>query len=281
MRLGQSGFPSTPKTWVKVPGDVESSRPKDLLQTPKAKVVIYTALFGDDDLLWSVPPIVALEAKYIVFTEKARREVGLWTHSFSHDCPVVIPGTGDVTSLSRVWEQRIVKSSYGPRKTARYYKAMAHKVLRGVDVSIWIDANVRLLLPPEEAVRRWVGKGSLATFNHPDRRCLFQEASMCLRQRKGDSRQIAAQVKAYRKAEMPREWGLAETRCVIRRHTRRIADLNELWWSQTQKYSVRDQIGFPFVCWKLGVPWGVIPGNAKRHKEFWFIYHKSLGGDRR
>jgi hypothetical protein len=232
MRLGQSSVSSASKTWVEVTGEVEGSRPKDLLQTPKIKVVVYTALFGDVDRLWSVPPVVASGVKYVVFTEKSRREVGLWTHSFSFDRPAIIPGTEDVSPPTRSWEQRIVKLPYGPRKMARYYKTMAHKVLRGVDASIWVDANVRLLLLPEVAVEQWAGRRELATFNHPNRNCLFEEARACQRLRIGDQGQIASQVKAYRKAGMPREWGLAETRCLIRRHTKRVAELNELWWKE-------------------------------------------------
>lgn len=255
---------------------MERPRSEDTLQAPKTKIVVYSALFGDTDRLWSVPPIVVPGAEYVVFTEKARREVGLWTHSFSWDRPAVIPGTEEVSPPSRSWEQRIVKTSYEPRKMARYYKTMAHKVLRGADVSVWVDANVRLLLLPWIAAEQWIGKGDLATFGHPNRNCLFKEARTCRRLRIGDARQIAAQVKTYQEAGMPRDWGLAETRCVIRRHTKRMAKLNEMWWEQIQKHSVRDQISFPFVCWKLGIPWEIIPGNVKAHKEFWFTYHQGL-----
>lgn len=255
---------------------MEKSRPEDTLQVPKTKIVVYTALFGDVDRLWSVPPIVVPGAKYIVFTEKPRREVGLWTHSFSWDRPAVIPGTEEVTSPTHSWEQRIVKMTYEPRKTARYYKSMAHKVLRGVDVSIWVDANVRLLLEPWVAVKRWLGEGVLATFSHPDRTCLYEEARTCQRLRIGDARRITSQMKYYRQEGMPHRFGLAETRCVIRRHTKQVASLNELWWKEVQARSLRDQISFPFVCWKQGISWKVIPGNVKDHKEFWFTYHQGL-----
>jgi len=278
MRLGESSLSGTPKTWVRVPGEVEGSRPKGSLSEPKAKIVVYTALFGDGDRLWSVPPVAVRGAQYVVFTEKPRREVGLWTYDYSWSRPTIIPGTEEVSPPVPSWEQRIVKASYGNRKTARYYKAMAHKVLRGVDVSIWVDANVRLLLPPDEAVRRCAGGGDLATFKHPNRNCLFEEAKMCLMLGRGDKRLIKTQMKAYRRAGMPKGWGLPETRCLIRMHTKRIAELNEMWWKETKAHSARDQISLPFVCWKLGMPWGTIPGNVKYHREFWFTYHDKFVG---
>lgn len=255
---------------------MEKPRPKDLLQVRKTKIVVYTALFGDGDRLWSVPPVIVPGAQYVVFTEKPRREVGLWTYDFSWGRPTIIQGTEEVSPLTPTWEQRIVKAPYGSRRTARYYKAMAHKVFRDVDVSIWVDANVRVLLPPEVAVKRYAGGGDLVTFKHPNRSCLFEEAKMCLMLGIGDKRLIKAQMEAYRKAGMPKGWGLAETRCLIRRHTKQIASLNEAWWNETKTHSARDQVSFPFACWKLGTPWGTIPGNVKYHKEFWFTYHNKF-----
>lgn len=238
------------------------------------RIVVYTALFGDKDYLWSVPPqLIGTGVKYVVFTEKPRQEVGLWTHDFSHSRLSILKGTEKTSPLVPFWEQRIVKSPYGPRKMARYYKTMAHKVLRGADVSIWVDANIRLLLQPQRAVAHWLKGSNLAAFKHPDRNCLFSEAAICIEWRKGDKQKIGPQMKAYRKAGMPRGWGLASTRCVIRRHTKQIAKLNEAWWSEIKTYSIRDQVSLPYVCWKIGARWGVIPGRAVHHKAFWFIPH--------
>ena len=274
MRLGESGFSSTPKTWVRNAGQVEAARPTGILQAAKGmRIVVYTALFGDKDPLWSVPPIAASGAKYIVFTEKPRREVGLWTHNFSLERPAILQGTGEVSPSTCSWEQHIVEVPYGNRRTARYYKMMAHKVLPRADISIWVDGNFRMLVPPSVAVERWARKGELVLFRHPDRRCLFEEVAICIEWRKGDKQKIATQALTYKKARMPRGWGLASTRCVIRRHTKQMAKLNEAWWAEIKAHSVRDQISLPYVCWKLGVRWGIISGRAMHHKDFWFIFH--------
>jgi hypothetical protein len=252
---------------------VERPRPKDLLSTPKAKIVVYTALFGDSDRLWSVPPVAALGARYVVFTEKPRREVGLWTHSFSHDRPALIAGTEDISPPTCFWEQRVMKAPYESRKSARYYKTMAHKVLRGVDISIWVDANVRLLISPAVAAQRWEYRGGIVAFQHAVRGCLFEEATTCMRRGIGNKVRIKAQVRAYREAGMPRGWGLASTRCVVRKHTTEIARLNAAWWREVQHYSLRDQISLPFICWKMGLRWGLIPQAVRTNKAFWFIRH--------
>lgn len=238
------------------------------------RIVVYTALFGNKDRLWSVPPVSMRGATYVVFTERQRREVGLWSQGRNR--PTILEGTGKTSSPVPTWEQRVVKITHDNRRTARYCKVMAHEVLPEFDISIWIDGNIRLLLPPREAVKRWLRKRDLAAFKHPDRQCLFQEAEACMEWRKGDKRRIATQVDAYQKAGMPRNWGLASTRCVIRRHTGQIVKLNEAWWKEIKMHSVRDQVSLPYVCWKARTRWGVIPGKALHHREFWWIPHGGM-----
>lgn len=273
MRLGQGGISCSPKTWVRPAGQVAGTRPKRVLQAPKAKIVIYTALFGDADRLWSVPAVLASGVKYVAFVEKPHREVGLWTYDFGIERPRVLEGTEEVSPITRTWEQRIVKPSYENRKSARYFKVMAHRVLREADISIWVDANVRLLLPPAKTALDWLSRRDLVVFKHPVRKCIFEEAEACRRLEKGKADLIKAQVRAYKKAGMPRYWGLVSTRCVMRRHTLEVAKLNEAWWKEIQQHSLRDQISLPFVCWREKFQWEMIPRGIRRNNDFWFIPH--------
>jgi len=230
-------------------------------------LVVYSALFGDKDPLWSPPPVAMQGARYVLFTERYRREVGLWSRSG------LFEGSRAVSSPVPAWEQQVVEVPYGARRTARYYKTMSHKVLPDADVTVWIDSNIRLLITPRKALKRWLKDNDLLVFRHPDRKCLFQEARVCLEWHKGDSSRIRSQVEAYEKEGMPYDWGLASTRCVIRTRRTRVLRLNEAWWKEIQTYSVRDQISLPYVCWKLGMRWGLIPGKALCHDAFWFTFH--------
>lgn len=237
------------------------------------RVVVYTALFGDEDKLWSVPAVLVPGVKYVAFVEAPHKEVGLWTYDFGLERPNMLQGTEEVSPITCAWEQRTVKLPYENRKSARYYKVMAHKVLREADISIWVDANVRLLLPPAKAALGWLGRRDLVVFKHPVRGCLFEEAEACVRLEKGSKDLVVAQLRAYRQAKMPRHWGLASTRCVVRRHTPKVAKLNEAWWKEIQRHSLRDQISLPFVCWREGFQWEMIPKGIRRNNDFWFIRH--------
>jgi len=67
---------------------------------------------------------------------------------------------------------------------------------------------------------------------------------------------------------------LPSTKCVIRRHTPWIARLNIRWWEEIERYSERDQLSLPFVCWELGFKWKIIPGYVlQNNAPFWFIKH--------
>ena len=179
---------------------------------------------------------------------------------------------------ARGWEQRIVAAEWGPRRTARYYKAMPHRYMPDADVWIWLDGNVQMSVSPEAAVARWL-KGDLATFNHWDRNCLYDEAKFCAKVHKDVPFTLDEQVRRYKRAGMPKRWGLAATRVVIRRNTPEIRALNEAWWSEMERGSVRDQVSLPFVCWQAGLRWDVIPGKLVpgMRGEFSCIRHAKRG----
>jgi len=114
-------------------------------------------------------------------------------------------------------------------------------------------------------VRKWLTGSFLTTFTHPFRDCLYDEATFCLKVPRGEiyRKELAQQTAAYQRAGMPRHWGLAETRCVMRVNSPQITKMNELWWSEIQAHSPRDQVSLPYVCWKLGIKWGELPGRIR------------------
>lgn len=253
------------------PAPPEITRPRPRVPQQENKIVVYTALFGNDDRLWTPHPSFVHEATFVIFTEKPREEVGTWVDPKR---PHIKHGTAKTSVPQPVWEQRIVKPGYDNRKSARYYKTLIPELFDEYEFSIWVDANVRLAVSPIEAVERWLGNSDIAAIKHLTRSCLYNEAKECIGVGKGSRAKIAAQTRFYRNEGMPERWGLPSTRCVIRRHNDVIAQLNESWWREIEKYSVRDQISLPYIAWKLGISWNIIPGI--RSKAFWFIRHKEL-----
>jgi len=236
-------------------------------------IAVYTAIFGDIDRLWSVYPLASRGADRVCFSDRLRREVGLWT---DEQPPGLQKGT---TGLAVVptWEQRLVEPEWLARRTARHYKALPQRYMPNADVWIWVDGNVRLLADPREIVERYLGDASLAIFKHPDRVCLYEEARFCAKKGKDKSAVLYRQMRRYQANGMPENWGLPETRCVIRRNTEAMQALNEAWWSELERHSVRDQVSLPFVCWKRGIRWREIPGRCwvrNTSRDFYYVKHR-------
>jgi hypothetical protein len=244
------------------------------------KIVVYTAVFGTIDKIWSVPPPTMAGAEFVCFTDRPRQPVGVWTQGVWGEYPSIIPGTGSVLPPSPGWDIRLADIRFkSPRRTARFFKTHSHEIFPDADITIWLDGNVRLLLPPDLAARYWLGEHYFATFNHPNRNCLFTEAEFCAKQGKGSKKRLQTQVEAYTIDGMPRAWGLPETKCVIRRNTDEAQKINEAWWREIQNYSERDQVSLPYVFWNYSLRWAVIPGRAwyANHPDvnpaFWFCQH--------
>lgn len=181
-----------------------------------------------------------------------------------------------------VWEVKVVPLQGDERTSARHYKTLPHRYLPEADVTVWVDGNLRMLTTPRKAVSQWLKAAPLAAFRHPVRDCLYDEAVFCQSVPRGKpyTKQLRQQAAAYEREGMPKHWGLAETRCVIRVNTEKTHELGELWWDQIQHHSPRDQVSLPYVCWKLGLKWNEIPGVMRLSPSpglasgsFWLLKH--------
>lgn len=237
------------------------------------KVVIYTALFGDRDILWSSPSYLLKGVKCVLFTERGRVERGLWTQGEKYGRPAtVLRGTEKLEARPPTFEHRTVDMFSSPRRTARYYKTMSHKIFPDADVTIWLDANIRILVLYESAVS-WLLGNDIAAFKHPQRNCVYEEIAACKLLKKGNRKNIERQERAYLNAGLPHKGGLLDTRCVIRRHTEKVKALNEMWWAEIEKFSERDQVALPYALWKQDMDISYIPGTSRRGQFFWFTEH--------
>jgi len=234
------------------------------------KVIVYTAIIGNIDKLWSVLP-GSDNVRHVAFVDSPKREVGLWGGT----PPKIMTNTVNAKSIKTTWEQIIVKREWDARRTARHYKAVPQRYLPDADVWIWVDGNVRARKNPMDVIKRYPGS-ELVTYKHWDRKCLYVEADFCAKIKKDKKEILAKQVARYHKAGMPNNWGLAATRVVIRRNTQAVRDLNEAWWHELKSHSFRDQVSLPFVCWKAGIKWDILPGKcvAGYGGEFLYIGHR-------
>ncbi len=163
------------------------------------------------------------------------------------------------------------------RRTARQYKILSHQYIRA-EYSLWTDGNITTKVPIDYLIEKYLKDADMATFRHPMRDCIYDEASTCMALNLDDPAVIMEQMERYRAAGYPEHNGLAETLYILRRHTKEIETFNNFWWSEVCRGSKRDQLSFNYVCWKLGIRYNTFLGDEYDlfRKNDYFQYEPHL-----
>jgi len=164
----------------------------------------------------------------------------------------------DETNYSNTWK---IKKAYDkfidPRRNSRIQKILAHQYI-DTEYSIYIDGNIELIAKPEELIEKYLGDYDLAVFKHPNRDCLYDEAKVCAVRGLDDPELIIEQAKRYEDQGFAKHKGLAECGMIIRRHTPKVEQFNNAWWSEWCRYSKRDQISFMYALDKVGLAVNIV-----------------------
>jgi hypothetical protein len=195
------------------------------MQYESKEIVVYTVNFGNKDQ--EVIQEKFKEASYFYFTDNAELQVDGWT-------------------------MVVVDKPENYRRTARWYKTHPHELFPNAVYSVWQDARIVTTVPLWllifEAEERHI-----AIKKHPRRSCIYEEAQFCLDHEVGNASQIKKQIKRYKAIHYPKDNGLFETGVVVRKHTKFINEFNELWWSEIEQYSERDQLSCNYCLWQLDI----------------------------
>lgn len=172
-------------------------------------------------------------------------------------------GARFVAFVDRYWETEVWRQEpacahfVSSRRNSRAPKILAHQYIDST-YSIWIDARIALKVSAEEIVALLDGR-EMAAFAHPVRNCAYDEAAECSRRALDEPRVIDRQAGRYRAVAFPSGAGLAECGVLIRKHTRGVEALNNYWWSEYCRHSVRDQISFMYSVMGTGCSFRLIP----------------------
>jgi len=195
----------------------------------KNKIVVYTAIYGETDSI--------IEPR----------------HKLKNIDLVCFTNRDDLVSKNF----KIIKQSKKYKSdnlSAKFYKVNPHKIFRTYDYSCWIDARILIKSPIfDEFIMSYLKKHSWAMYRHQDRDNIYDEADICIRWGKGDPEKIRAQVEKYKEDGYKAENGLFMGGVILRKHNEKdVIKLNEFWWKEIKKHSLRDQLSFPYALWKTG-----------------------------
>lgn len=138
------------------------------------------------------------------------------------------------------------------RRNSRIQKIMPHKYMDS-EYTIYIDGNMKLLIPPEEVIKRYMSGYDIALFNHGVRDCIYDEAMECAKLKMDDPETIIEQAKYYEDHEYAKHKGLLQGGFIVRRNNARTQAFNEAWWADFCRFSRRDQLSLMPAIDKTGV----------------------------
>lgn len=199
------------------------------------KIVVYTARFGDTDVL-RAPDAIDPRVQYLCFS----------------DAPDVVAP----------YELIRMPRAENPRMAARRVKILAdHPLLRSARVTIWHDASYAWKTSPRFFCGLSDGAPIFA-LHHPRRFKVEQEAIAIARYGYVPLDVAQAYVAAYRADGFTADV-LTASGLLGRRASACTDAFNAYWWAEVQRWNGRDQASIDYAAWKAGVSILHLPGAIK------------------
>ena len=162
------------------------------------------------------------------------------------------------------WRMVVLPSDLHPRLAAKAPKMLPFDFVK-TEFAVWIDAAFEITGEGfrefcEQAV---VGK-DLVVWEHPDlwhRSCLYQEAAYCQDWPKYCDWPIREQTEHYRAEGMPEGFGLWACGAIVWRNNDKARQFGQAWYEENLRWSIQDQVSFPYLVWKLNPNFGVFPAR--------------------
>lgn len=190
------------------------------------KIVVYTSITGRYDDL-KTPLYIDNETEYVCFTNNRQIKSSIWNVEYISD-----------TMLDNMY-------------LAKKIKMFPDLFFRDYETSVWVDGKLLIKKDLRTYIEKYEKTQPVLCFPHFERNCIYEEMAECIRVRKGNRNQLLKQITAYFQEGYPANYGLYEMGCIVRKHHDEfVKEMMQQWWEQVKKYSYRDQISFPYVCWK-------------------------------
>ena len=208
------------------------------------KVAVYTCITGNRCPLQTQQRYEG--ADFLFFTDTPVENVGGWQ-------PVYLPITNDSAR----------RRAKGPKILAHQY--LQNYYLQNYDYSLWIDGNCSLLLPITDLLT-YLDNAEIALFRSPLGDCVYEHATLC---REGNFDDdvgafvLSAQVQRYKEMGFPAHAGFYEGGVILRRHSERVRQWENIWWEEVRTGSVRDQISLPFALRQAEITPAILPGTIR------------------
>lgn len=189
-------------------------------------IVIYTAITGNYDTI-KEPVFTDGRTTYVCFTDNPDLKSAIW-------------------NIEYIQDERL-----DAMHLAKKVKLFPNLYFREFETSIWVDGSLKILKDLKSYIKKYEKNQPILCFPHSRRECIYDEAGTCLYMQKGEKEKVLNQIVDYYQMRYPLNNGLYEMGCIVRRHNDTfVQKLMDDWAKEIGKYSYRDQLSFPVVCWK-------------------------------
>ena len=202
----------------------------------KNNLVIYTVITGDCDILRE-PAHRVKGWDYVCFTDNKKLKSKTWEIRYFND-----------EGLNKF-------------KLSRLPKILPHEFLPQYEISLYLDSYIYVCGNIEPFINELLGMNKkMIVRQHPNRTTIYQEAAHLTGTKRFDLN-FSKQVSKYRD-EGFRGRKLYANGIMLRHHNDpEVIEVSKAWWNEILKYTHRDQLSLPYVCWKLNFDIGVFPAK--------------------
>ena len=120
--------------------------------------------------------------------------------------------------------------------------------------SIYIDGNIQPITNISSFINQINQNIGISMHAHSIRNCIYEEAEILKKLKKGNLKNIDQQIEKYKNEEYPKQNGLAEANVIVSdlKNNNTINIFQEWWKEFLKSSSMRDQLSLPYVLWKNG-----------------------------
>jgi hypothetical protein len=207
-------------------------------------IAIYSANFGGYDDIYE-PKVLGKDCGYYYFVERER-------------CP----------SKSN-WTLMPSTSPEDPILANRSFKWTPHVIFPKVKYSLYLDANLQLMIDPN-ALIQMLGQGDILIHAHHDRHSVNQEADAIIQwKKKGVTREKLDLQLAYLKEQGFTDGKIDKVHLpwasfIFRKHSPKVTACNNFVTNQLFEFTIRDQMAFGYAAWRSRVKITWVPQSIKK-----------------
>lgn len=201
-------------------------------------VAVVSSCYGGVDVLLTPPPQSVHVDRWVMVTDQEN-----------------VPDGWEVIHQPRPWVH--------PRFAAKHAKTQPFEYVN-TDVAIWLDSGA--VITSEHLVEvalETLGQDDIALWRHPERNDVWSEATTSAAMGKYNGQHCREQAEHYRSQGLPD--ALYATGCIAWKNTIRNYRFGRAWLAEQLRWSLQDQLSFPYVAWRMSVTPNEMPYSLWRN----------------